>query len=161
MFFPATSSHLICQHFCMSGCRELSRKKTRQRRGNGCRGGRDAVGVATKCRGADQYGGRGECNRGKRRTFERQGGTDQVCAILSRFGDLEPSSRWEKLFLYLFPYLTTTLDTVFDPPRMVENLKSFGRISKSIFFIFFYYPVGICIIKYFTVMKRGVLSILE
>jgi len=57
----------------------------RQRRGNGCRGGRDAVGVAAKCRGADQYGGRGRCGRGRRGTFGRQGETGtryaQFCRV--------------------------------------------------------------------------------
>jgi len=61
------------------------RKKTRQRRGNGCRGGRDAVGVAAKCRGADQYGGRGGCGKGRRGTFGRQGETGtryaQFCRV--------------------------------------------------------------------------------
>lgn len=92
------------------------RKKTRQRRGNGCRDGRDAVGVAARCRGADQYGGvggrvwqgrEGKFRGERRRDGERAPGTR---AILSRFGDLEsPSS---SLPLYLSSILP------FPPPEI-------------------------------------------
>lgn len=82
------------QRFCAGSTRRRARllgrgkssgKKTRQRRGSGCRGGRDAVGVAAKCRGADQYGGgggsgsgEGGCGRGRRGTLGRQGGTGRA-----------------------------------------------------------------------------------
>ncbi|RLU15101.1 hypothetical protein DMN91_012988 [Ooceraea biroi] len=47
------------------------------------------VGGATKCRGADQYGGRENVAGGKEGNFQKTGWDGrQVCAILSRFGDL-------------------------------------------------------------------------
>lgn len=96
----------------MLGCRKLSRKKTRQRRDSGCRGSRDAVGVATKCRGADQYGGRGGCGKGKRGTFGRQGGMGtryaQFCRVSVTLSLFLLSSGKNSFCDYRLPYPSAT-----------------------------------------------------
>lgn len=77
----------------MLGRSKLSGKKTRQRRGSDCRGGRDAVGGAAKCRGCRSIWRQGRVWQGKKGKFRKIGWNGhQVRAILSRFGDLEPPS---------------------------------------------------------------------
>lgn len=130
---------LVCQRVWMSERRKLSGgKKTRQRRGNGCRGGRDAVGVAAK--GRRSIWRQGRVWQGKEGNFRKTGWNgNQVRAILSRFSDLEPPPLLERnSFLVTVCFYTHrhTHSHIYPKSlslcRHARNLKEFER-KKCIF----------------------------
>lgn len=125
------SCRLVCQRVWMSNAENCQGKKTRQRRGNGCRDGRDAVGVAAK--GRRSIWRQGRVWQGKEGNFRKtEWNGNQVRVILSRFSDLEPpplperNSFRSRLFTHKHTHTHTHLSKIFNrcASRTSEGFKN-------------------------------------